>query len=156
MPMRLKYHEDPMNKFDFKKYPYGNPPLKTVGMWKIDHSCDFGPEQLDYEDHSMHMLHQRPGHWRSFGVVVMLVASITVWYFVWLEFPFPGIMFGQTYMNHRMNAIKYINYDEEYHNWSKLLRDYEKTLEEPEEEAEEETPSEEAAQEDLEEVAAEE
>lgn len=160
IPARLKYHEDPAHKFDFIKHPYGNPPLRTVGMWKVDHAYDFGPEALDYEDHSMHMLHQRPGHWRSFGVVVMAVASISVLYFVWVEMPYPGIMFGQTYMNHRMNAIKYVNYDEKYHNWDKLLADYEKTLVEPEEEAveeaEEEAASEEAAEEDLEEVTAEE
>lgn len=160
IPARFKYHEDPAYKFDFIKHPYGNPPLKTVGMWKIDHAYDFGPEQLDYEDHSMHMLHQRPGHWRSFGVVVLLTASVSILYFVWLEFPFPGIMFGQTYMNPRMNAIKYVNYNEDYHNWDKLLSEYEKSIAEPEEaeeeaEAEEESPSEEAAEEDLEEVQAE-
>jgi len=163
IPARLKFHEDRANRTDYVRHPYGNPPHRTVGMWKVEHAYDFGPDALDYEDHSMHMLHQRPGHWRSFGIVVMAVASWTVWYFVFTEMPFPGIMFGQTYMNVRDNAIKYVNNNEEYHNWVGLLSEYEKSLiedeegEEGEEEGEtEEAASEEAAQEDLEEVVAEE
>ena len=160
VPARLKFDQRPENNFDFVKYPYGNAPLKTVGMWKIEHGYDFGPEQLDYEDHSMHMLHQRPGHWRSFGIILAGVGSLIFWYLIWTEFPYPGIVFGQTYMDTTMNAIKYVNYDEEHHNWDKLYKEYKKSQQEPEEEevAEEEAVEEstEAAAEDLEEVASEE
>jgi hypothetical protein len=163
VPGRLRFDKRPENNLDFVKYEYGNAPLKIVGMWKIHHGYDFGPEQLDYEDHSMHMLHQRPGHWRSFGAVVGGVASLIIWYLVWTEFPFPGIAFGQSYMDTTMNAIKYVNYDEGYHNWDKLYAEYKKSQEEPPEEEEEEVEEEEVAEEsqeaasdDLEEVASEE
>lgn len=140
VPQRLRFHEKPENNYDFVRYPYGNSPVKVVGFWKIYHNYDFGPEQLDYEDHSMTMLHQRPTHFRSFWVVFMAVASWCWLYFVWVEMPFPGIMLGQSSMNVKLNGIKYLNDDENYHNWDSLLKKFETNLalQKAAEEAEEE------------------
>lgn len=161
MPQRLKFHEKPENNVDFIRYPYGNSPVKEVGYWKIHHGYDFGPEQLDYEDHSYHMLHQRPTHWRSFWVVFMATTSLCVFYYTWLEMPFFGTMWGQSYMNVAMNGIKYLNHDEKYHDWDKLLAQFKKSIADEEAGEEEEEPAEEAAEDvaeetDLVEVVAEE
>ena len=128
VPLRLKNHEKPERNYDFIRHPYGNTPIPIVGYWKINHGYDFGPEQLDYEDHSMTMLHQRPSHWRSFGLIFLATASLCVWYFIWLEYPAPGILFGQGYMDPAMNGIKYLNRDENYHNWDKLLAQFKENI----------------------------
>ena len=48
-----------------------------------------------------------------------------------------------------MNAIKYTNHDEEYHDWNKLLANYNAMwADEDEEEAEEEEPAETEAEEE--------
>ena len=149
VPQRLRNHEKPERGFDFERLPYGNTPVKEIGYWKIHHGYDFGPEQLDYEDHSFGMLHQRPTHWRSFWVIFGASTSLCFWYYTWYEFPNFGIMFGQSYMDLKMNGIKYLNHDEKYHDWEGLLDQFNKILkaeedgeggeEETEEVAEEET-----------------
>ena len=156
VPLRLKFHEKPENNFDFVRYPYGNTPVKEVGYWKIHHGYDFGPEQLDYEDHSFAMLHQRPTHWRSFWVIFAATASLCFWYYTWLEFPFFGTMWGQSHMNLAMNGIKYLNDDENYHNWDALLAQFNKKIAEEDEEPAEESSEEKPAESDLVEIQAEE
>ncbi|OMJ74251.1 hypothetical protein SteCoe_26877 [Stentor coeruleus] len=126
VPSRLKFHQKPEKNYDFIRYPYGNSPNRIVGLWKIDHSYDFGPEALDYEDHSMTMLHQRPTHWRSSWVIFCCIYSWCFLYFTWVELPFPGILWGQSTMDVQMNGIKYLNHNEEYHNWDKLLAEFKK------------------------------
>ncbi|OMJ90661.1 hypothetical protein SteCoe_6941 [Stentor coeruleus] len=137
IPSRLKLNQKPEKSYDFIRYPYGNSPIKIVGEWKIDHSYDFGPEQLDYEDHSMTMLHQRPTHWRSSWLFLLAMSSWCFFYFTWVEMPFPGILWGQSTMNVQMNGIKYLNNNEGYHNWDKLLAEYKKSIASDDEDLEE-------------------
>jgi hypothetical protein len=148
IPLRLKPHEAPEYNIDFERYPFSNSHMPMVGYWKIKHGFDYGAEQMDYEDHSVHMLHQRPTHWRSYGVVVVGIASLCFWYYTWVEAPFSGILWGQSYMDLQMNGIKFLNNDEEYHNWDKLKKEYLASIAEPEEEEEEETVEEETAEEE--------
>jgi hypothetical protein len=158
VPKRLNNHEKPELNTDFVRYPYGNSPVRIIGYWKIHHGYDYGPEALDYEDHSMTLLHQRPSHYRSFWVVFLATTSICIWYYTWLEFPFPGTFFGQSYMDLKMNGIKYLNNDEEYHNWNSMLSEFNAKLKAAEdaENADDEEPADTPAESDLEEVTPEE
>lgn len=139
--LRYKYKDRPEFDADFVRYPYGNPPNHIQGFWKIDHGYDFGSEQLDYEDHSMHMLHQRYSHNRSFGIVFAAVAGLSLMYYVWLEVPNTGVVFGHYNLDIEMNAIKSANDNEFYHDWEKIREEYREAqakLEEEDEEDEDE------------------
>lgn len=154
--LRLKQHEKPELNPDFTRYPYGNSPIHIQGLWKIDHGYDYGSEQLDYEDHSVHMLHQRYSHSRSFWVVFSGSASIALFYYIWTEFPFTGITFGHTVLDVDMNTIRYVNDDEGYHDWEGLRKQLLVKREEDENEEDEEDEEEEQGNEAGEEESAEE
>jgi hypothetical protein len=79
---------------------------------------------MDYEDHGMTMLHQRPTHWRSSWVIFVGVTSIALSYYIAQEFPFIGIVFGHSNMDIEMNAIKHLNDDEEIHDWDALKKQW--------------------------------
>ena len=121
LPMRFKPQQKPELEVDFVRYPYGNSPIPITGLWMVDHGgYDYASEALDYEDHSMTMLHQRPSHWRSFWVIFLGTASISLLYYITLEMPFVGVVFGQGDMDIEMNAIKHLNDNEEIHDWAAL------------------------------------
>ena len=125
VPMRFKPQQKPELKVDFVRYPYGNSPVRITGMWTIDHGgYDYASESMDYEDHGMTMLHQRPTHWRSSWVIFVGVASLALTYYITQEMPFVGIVFGQSYMDIEMNAIKHLNDNEEIHDWDALKKQW--------------------------------
>mmetsp|Transcript_693 Transcript_693/g.1281 ORF Transcript_693/g.1281 Transcript_693/m.1281 type:complete len:197 (+) Transcript_693:5147-5737(+) len=138
-------------KFDFVRFQHdGNAPAPITGFWKLDHSYDFGSDQWDYEDHGMHVLHHRPLHMRSFWVVIMAVPAFAFLYFTWMEGPYTGFFFGHYNMNIELNAAKYLNDDEEYHDWDAVdaklvkMKAAEEAAENEEEEEEEEEEAEES------------
>lgn len=103
---------------DYVRFKHdGNAPALITGYWKLEHSFDFGSDQFDYEDHGMHVLHQRPLHLRSFWIVVVGVASLAFLYFTWAEGPYTGFFFGHYNMNIELNHTKLMNDNEEYHDW---------------------------------------
>lgn len=110
----------PENNPNFLVHHYWNSPVPIISEEKYDHAVDYGSDQLDYEDHSMTMLHQRPSHWRSFWVVVVTVAAFSYLHFVILEVPFTGTFFGSTTIDVNDNIVKYGNDDEHYHDWNSL------------------------------------
>jgi hypothetical protein len=123
---------------DFTRYHYGNAPAPITGYWKVSHGFDFGSDQHDYEDHGMHVVHHRPLHLRSFWVVIMGVTSLAFLYFTWMEGPYTGFFFGHYHLDVGLNAAKYVNDDEEYHDWD-LVADKVHKMMAAEDDEEEET-----------------
>jgi hypothetical protein len=129
---------------DFTRYHYGNAPAPITGYWKVSHGYDFGSDQHDYEDHGMHVVHQRPLHLRGFWVALAGVTSLAFLYFTWMEGPYTGFFFGHYRLDVGLNAAKYVNDDEEYHDWDLVADKVHKMMaaEDEEEEAGEEEASE--------------
>lgn len=160
--MRLKPHEKPELNPDFIRYEYGNYPNPITSRdAMISHGFDYGSESYDYEDHSMHVLHQRPNlpryTWPVFGFPMVLVFG----YYVWQDNPFIGMWFGSHNMDIKMNALKAANNDEGYHDWDAIKATYAVIQEaaqaaEEEGEAEEEAEDEAEAEEEDEEIEAQE
>ncbi|CAG9313519.1 unnamed protein product [Blepharisma stoltei] len=123
--LRLKVHEKPEFQTDFIRYPFGIPPVEVISMEKkVDHGFDYASESYDYEDHGMTVLHQRPSHYRYFWIFAGFWVSSAFLYFIWLEVPYTGTFFGHYNMDIEMNAIKYVNNDELYHDWEGLKKKY--------------------------------
>jgi hypothetical protein len=124
--MRFKPHHKPEMNCDFVRYPYGDPPMKVTGLWVVEHGgYDYASEQLDYEDHGMTMLHQRPTSWRSSWVLFGAVASLSVTFYMTSDMPFPGAIFGQLYMDEDLNMLRYLNdNEEEIHDWGAMKKQW--------------------------------
>jgi hypothetical protein len=151
-----KYDVGKNPSYDFTRWDQDTPPAELSGFQKIGHAYDFASDQYDYEDHSMHMVHQRHLNPNWTWIYWWIVALMAPAYYLTLEMPFPGVILGHYLMDIEDNATKEAFKEEFYTDYEAETAKYKEWVRKQEEEEDEDDEDEEEEEEEEEEEAAEE